>query len=39
VLIALVNVALRWRRYFPGSSEEVEAVANCAVPSGVSPGR
>ncbi len=38
VLIALVNVALRWkRRYFPESEGEVGGVATCAVPSGVSP--
>ena len=40
VLIALVNVALWWRRkYFPGSEAEIEGVANCAVPSGVGPAR
>jgi len=38
VLIALVNVALRWKRkYFPESEGEVDGVATCAVPSGVSP--
>jgi len=37
VLIALVNVALWWRRkYFPEAQAEIDAVANCAVPSGVS---
>ncbi len=36
VLIALVNVALRWRaKYFPDSQARVAAVANCAVPGGV----
>ena len=36
VLIALVNVALRWRlRYFPGSTAEPLGVSSCAVPSGV----
>jgi ACR3 family arsenite transporter len=36
VLIALVNVALRWReKYFPDSEARVAAVANCAVPGGV----
>ncbi|HUG01398.1 MAG TPA: ACR3 family arsenite efflux transporter [Longimicrobiales bacterium] len=36
VLIALVNVALWWkRRYFPRSGAEIEEVSNCAVPSGV----
>jgi ACR3 family arsenite transporter len=36
VLIALVNVALWWgRRFFPSASEEIQEVANCAVPSGV----
>ncbi len=36
VLIALVRVALWWRRrYFPESEDEIAAVANCAVPSGV----
>jgi ACR3 family arsenite transporter len=35
VLIALVNVALWWKRkYFPESEAEIEAVSNCAVPSG-----
>jgi ACR3 family arsenite transporter len=38
VLIALVGVALRWKeKYFPDSEAEVDGVANCAVPSGVSP--
>ncbi|HSM04311.1 MAG TPA: ACR3 family arsenite efflux transporter [Longimicrobiales bacterium] len=38
VLIALVNVALWWRRkYFPESEAEIEEVSNCAVPSGVGP--
>ena len=36
VLIALVNVALHWRRkYFPESDAEVDAVSSCAVPAGV----
>lgn len=36
VLIALVNVALRWRRaYFPEAEARIAGVANCAVPSGV----
>ncbi len=40
VLIGLVNVALWWRRkYFPGTEAEIAAVSNCAVPSGVTPGR
>jgi hypothetical protein len=35
VLIALVNVALRWRRkYFPGNQGEIASVSNCAVPQG-----
>jgi len=39
VLIALVNVALWWRRkYFPEAQAEIDAVANCAVPSGVGGG-
>ncbi|MEZ4417163.1 MAG: ACR3 family arsenite efflux transporter [Gemmatimonadota bacterium] len=39
VLIALVNVALRWRvRYFPDSAAELASVSNCAVPSGVKGG-
>lgn len=39
VLLGLVHVALRWkRRYFPEAAGEIEAVANCAVPAGVSPG-
>jgi len=38
VLIGLVNVALWWRKkYFPESEEEIEKVANCAVPGGVGP--
>ena len=38
VLIALVGVALRWKeKYFPDSEAEVDGVANCSVPSGVSP--
>ena len=40
VLIGLVNVALWWRRkYFPDTEAEIAAVSNCAVPSGVTPGR
>ena len=36
VLIGLVTVALRWRaRYFPGSTESIAGVSNCAVPAGV----
>ena len=36
VLIALVNVALWWKRkYFPASELELDRVSNCAVPSGV----
>jgi ACR3 family arsenite transporter len=39
VLIALVNVALRWRRkYFPGSGARIEGVSNCAAPAGVRGG-
>jgi ACR3 family arsenite transporter len=39
VLIALVNVALWWRKkYFPEAEAEIREVANCAVPSGVGPG-
>jgi ACR3 family arsenite transporter len=39
VLIALVNVALWWKKkYFPGSEAEIEEVSNCAVPSGARPG-
>jgi arsenite transporter len=35
VLIALVNVALWWkRRYFPHEAASIEEVSNCAVPSG-----
>jgi ACR3 family arsenite transporter len=38
VLIGLVNVALRWKRkYFPAAEAEIDAVSNCAVPSGVRP--
>lgn len=36
VLIALVNVALYWRkRYFPEAEAEVSAVSTCAAPAGV----
>jgi ACR3 family arsenite transporter len=36
VLIALVHVALRWkRRYFPNSDAEIRGVSDCAVPGGV----
>jgi ACR3 family arsenite transporter len=36
VLIALVNVALWWKRkYFPASEPAIEEVSSCAVPSGV----
>ena len=39
VLIALVNVALRWRgRYFPGADATVRGVTSCAVPSGIGIG-
>jgi ACR3 family arsenite transporter len=39
VLIALVNVALAWRRkYFPDEEAEIARVSNCAVPGGVQPG-
>ncbi len=39
VLIALVNVALAWRRkYFPEAEAEIVAVSNCAVPAGAQPG-
>ena len=39
VLIALVNVALAWRKkYFPEAEAEIAGVSNCAVPAGVSPG-
>ena len=38
VLIALVNVALAWRRkYFPVAEAEIVGVSNCAVPAGVQP--
>ena len=38
VLIGLVNVAVRWRdRYFPEAAEQIDGVANCAVPAGVGP--
>ena len=38
VLIALVNVALAWRKkYFPEAEAEIAAVSNCAVPAGVGP--
>jgi len=40
VLIALVNVALAWRKkYFPESEAELASVSNCAVPGGVGTGR
>ncbi|MDH5589520.1 MAG: ACR3 family arsenite efflux transporter [Gemmatimonadota bacterium] len=36
VLIALVNVALRWRvTYFPDEAASIAAVSNCAAPAGV----
>ncbi|MCL7971659.1 MAG: ACR3 family arsenite efflux transporter, partial [marine benthic group bacterium] len=39
VLIALVNVALAWRKkYFPEAEAEIAGVSNCAVPAGVGPG-
>jgi arsenite transporter len=39
VLIALVNVALWWRRrYFPDEAASIEEVSNCAVPSGARAG-
>jgi ACR3 family arsenite transporter len=39
VLIALVNVALAWRRkYFPDEEAEIAGVSNCAVPAGIRPG-
>ncbi|MEJ2482344.1 MAG: ACR3 family arsenite efflux transporter [Gemmatimonadota bacterium] len=39
VLIALVNVALAWRKkYFPESEAELASVSNCAVPGGVGTG-
>ena len=39
VLIALVNVALAWRKkYFPEAEAEIVAVSNCAVPAGAQPG-
>jgi ACR3 family arsenite transporter len=35
VLIALVNVALAWRKkYFPEAEAEIASVSNCAVPAG-----
>ncbi len=38
VLIALVNVALWWKRkFFPTSEAAIAAVSNCAVPSAVGP--
>jgi ACR3 family arsenite transporter len=38
VLIALVNVALWWRRrYFPDADAQIAGVANCAAPAGVTP--
>ena len=38
VLIALVNVALAWRKkFFPEAEAEIAAVSNCAVPAGVGP--
>ncbi len=38
VLIALVNVALAWRKkYFPEAEAEIAGVSNCAVPAGVGP--
>jgi len=38
VLIALVNVALRWRkRFFPDATAELVAVESCAVPGGSAP--
>jgi ACR3 family arsenite transporter len=40
VLIALVNVALWWRRkYFPESSKRIDQVSTCAVPEGAGPTR
>jgi ACR3 family arsenite transporter len=39
VLIALVNVALAWRKkYFPESEAELASVSSCAVPGGVGTG-
>jgi ACR3 family arsenite transporter len=39
VLIALVNVALAWRRkYFPEAEARIASVSSCAVPAGASPG-
>ena len=39
VLIALVNVALAWRKkYFPEAEAQIVGVSNCAVPAGVQPG-
>ncbi|HUG42495.1 MAG TPA: hypothetical protein VMM12_18675 [Longimicrobiales bacterium] len=38
VLIALVGVALRWKRkYFPAAEATIGEIHNCAVPSGVRP--
>jgi ACR3 family arsenite transporter len=38
VLIALVNVALAWRKkYFPEAEAEIAGISNCAVPAGVQP--
>jgi len=38
VLIALVNVALRWRaRFFPDATAELVSVESCAVPGGSAP--
>jgi ACR3 family arsenite transporter len=39
VLIALVNVALAWRKkYFPEAEDRIAGLSNCAVPAGVRPG-
>ena len=39
VLIALVNVALAWRKkYFPEAEAKIAGVSNWAVPAGVQPG-
>jgi ACR3 family arsenite transporter len=39
VLIALVNVALWWKRkYFPADPGEISGVQNCAVPGGIDAG-